>query len=172
MQQCRTVEKLFEQYGPVVRIGPSKVAFRDLSTMRNIYCVQKFDKSSYYKSLLTCVVYSSTAQPKLTRTYPPLGTTTITRTRLPYRPVLELTDGEIHRMTTLPHAEHTMRRKSYATHYNPANLSQFQPELQEFAFKLTDVRPPTVVSRSIAELDRCWLIGTRAHLGKDLRRMP
>jgi len=48
-QQCKIIQELFEIYGPVVRIGPNKVVFRDLSTMRSVYTVHKFDKSSYYK---------------------------------------------------------------------------------------------------------------------------
>ena len=58
LRQCKAVQSLFEQYGPVVRIGPNKVVFRDLSTMRNVYSVYKFDKSTYYKSLLTYVPLS------------------------------------------------------------------------------------------------------------------
>ncbi len=42
-------------------------------------------------------------------------------------------------MTTLPHAQHAIRRKSYAPHYTPSNLALFQPELQDFSLKLTDV---------------------------------
>ena len=53
LQQCMTVQALFERYGPIVRVGPGKVAFCDLSTMRTVYCVQKFDKSPFYKALLT-----------------------------------------------------------------------------------------------------------------------
>ncbi|KAG6915908.1 hypothetical protein DXG01_009278 [Tephrocybe rancida] len=53
LQQCKTIQELFEVYGPVVRIGPNKVVFRDLSTMRNVYSIHKFDKSPYYKGLLT-----------------------------------------------------------------------------------------------------------------------
>lgn len=53
LRQCKTVQRLFEIYGPVVRIGPNKVAFCDLTSMRNVYSVYKFDKSTYYKSLLT-----------------------------------------------------------------------------------------------------------------------
>jgi hypothetical protein len=53
LQQCKTIEKLFQKYGPVVRVGPNKVAFCDVSSMRNVYSVHKFDKSTYYKSLLT-----------------------------------------------------------------------------------------------------------------------
>ena len=55
LQQCKTVHSLFAQYGPVVRIGPNKVAFCDLSVTKNVYIGQKFDKSDFYKSLLTCV---------------------------------------------------------------------------------------------------------------------
>jgi hypothetical protein len=58
LQQCKTVQDLFDTYGPVVRVGPNKVVFRDISTMRNVYSVHKFDKSPYYKSLLTCVTLS------------------------------------------------------------------------------------------------------------------
>lgn len=53
LQQCKTIENLFQKYGPVVRVGPNKIAFRDVSSMRNVYSVHKFDKSTYYKSLLT-----------------------------------------------------------------------------------------------------------------------
>jgi len=63
LRQCKRVQELFETYGPVVRVGPNKVVFCDLSTTRNVYSVYKFDKSSYYKSLLTCVflfIYFST----------------------------------------------------------------------------------------------------------------
>ena len=44
------------------------------------------------------------------------------------------------RMTTLPHAEYVIRKKSYSPHYIPSNLALFQPELQDFSLKLTDVR--------------------------------
>jgi hypothetical protein len=53
LQQCRTIDALFKKYGPVVRVGPNKVVFNDLSTTKNVYSILKFDKSSYYKSLLT-----------------------------------------------------------------------------------------------------------------------
>ncbi|KAG6888517.1 hypothetical protein C0995_007760 [Termitomyces sp. Mi166 len=53
LQQCKIIHELFEKYGPVVRIGPKKVVFRDLSTMRTVYSIHKFDKSPYYKGLLT-----------------------------------------------------------------------------------------------------------------------
>ncbi|KAI0750628.1 cytochrome P450 [Daedaleopsis nitida] len=53
LQQCMTVQALFERYGPVVRVGPNKVVFCDLTTMRSVYCVHKFDKSPFYKALLT-----------------------------------------------------------------------------------------------------------------------
>ena len=59
LRQCKRIQELFETYGPVVRVGPNKVVFRDLSTTRNVYSIQKFDKSTYYKSLLTCVLISS-----------------------------------------------------------------------------------------------------------------
>ena len=55
LQQCMTVQALFERYGPVVRVGPNKVVFCDLTTMRAVYCVHKFDKSPFYKALLTYV---------------------------------------------------------------------------------------------------------------------
>ncbi|KAH9854908.1 cytochrome P450 [Lenzites betulinus] len=53
LQQCMTVQALFERYGPVVRVGPNKVVFCDLTTTRRVYCINKFDKSSFYKALLT-----------------------------------------------------------------------------------------------------------------------
>ncbi|KAJ3506033.1 hypothetical protein NLJ89_g7099 [Agrocybe chaxingu] len=98
LQQCKTVQSLFETYGPVVRVGPNRVVFRDFSTMRNVYSVHKFDKSNYYKSLLT--------------------------------------NDNDHAMTTLDHASHTIRRKSYAPHYTQSSVAQFQPEMQEYTFEL------------------------------------
>jgi hypothetical protein len=53
LQQCRTIDSLFAKYGPVVRVGPNKVVFNDLNTTRNVYSILRFDKSTYYKSLLT-----------------------------------------------------------------------------------------------------------------------
>ncbi|TFK47010.1 cytochrome P450 [Heliocybe sulcata] len=53
LQQCKVVQQLFDQYGPVVRVGPNKIVFRDITTMKSVYSVNKFDKSAYYKSLLT-----------------------------------------------------------------------------------------------------------------------
>ncbi|KIY46145.1 cytochrome P450 [Fistulina hepatica ATCC 64428] len=53
LQQCKVIQSLFEKYGPVVRIGPNKVVFCDLATSRSVYTLHKFDKSVYYKSLLT-----------------------------------------------------------------------------------------------------------------------
>ncbi len=53
LRRCKAIHKLFEVYGPVVRVAPNKIVFRDISSMRAIYFVHKFDKSTYYKSLLT-----------------------------------------------------------------------------------------------------------------------
>lgn len=55
LEQHRTIQALFERYGPVVRIGPNKVAFCDVTTARSVYAIHKFDKSNLYKSLLTYV---------------------------------------------------------------------------------------------------------------------
>ena len=57
LQQCKTIDGLFKKYGPVVRVGPNKVVFNDLSTTKNVYSILKFDKSTYYKSLLTFAFY-------------------------------------------------------------------------------------------------------------------
>jgi cytochrome P450 len=45
-----------------------------------------------------------------------------------------------HSMTTLDHANHSIRRKSYAPHYTQSSVSQFQPEMQEYTFDLINVR--------------------------------
>lgn len=42
-------------------------------------------------------------------------------------------------MTTLPHAEHAVRRKAYSPHYMPSNLALFQVELQDLCLKVVDV---------------------------------
>jgi hypothetical protein len=79
MRQCYTVQALLETYGPIVRIGPNKVAFCDLGTMRSVYCVHKFDKSPYYKSLLTCARSPSWWVAPVYADALAVGTTTTTR---------------------------------------------------------------------------------------------
>jgi len=80
LRQCKHIQELFETYGPVVRVGPNKVVFRDLSTTRNVYSIQKFDKSTYYKSLLTCVFLYSFPAHQTNCFRLPIATTTIMRT--------------------------------------------------------------------------------------------
>jgi len=43
-------------------------------------------------------------------------------------------------MTTLDHANHSIRRKSYAPHYTHNNVAQFQAEMHEYTFELINVR--------------------------------
>lgn len=65
LQQCKIIHQLFEIYGPVVRVGPNKVVFKDLTTSKSVYAVHRFDKSPYYKSLLTyeCSLFPTTNSP-------------------------------------------------------------------------------------------------------------
>ena len=76
LQQCKTNHRLFEEYGPVVRVGPNKVIFKDITSMRSVYSIHKFDKSAFYKSLLTFVALPI---PSLKLTHPLLGTRTTMR---------------------------------------------------------------------------------------------
>ncbi|KAI0832845.1 cytochrome P450 [Trametes gibbosa] len=115
LQQCMTVQALFERYGPVVRVGPNKVVFCDLTTTKRVYCINKFDKSSFYKALLT-------------------------------------NDNE-HAMTTLPHAQHSIRRKAYAPHYNLPHLTQFQPELNDSVIKVVQILENEKGQTSVDTLD-------------------
>jgi len=55
LHQCQQVHSLFEQYGPVVRVGPKKVFFNDPASSKSVYTIHKFDKSMQYKSLVTYV---------------------------------------------------------------------------------------------------------------------
>ncbi|KAJ7218241.1 cytochrome P450 [Mycena haematopus] len=104
LEQCKTIHGLFQTYGPVVRIAPNKVVFCDLGATKSVYSTWKFDKSfdksDYYKSLLT--------------------------------------NDNDHAMTTLPHAQHSIRRKAYASHYTPSNLAKLQPEFGEATGKMID----------------------------------
>ncbi|KAJ7700501.1 cytochrome P450 [Mycena rosella] len=100
LEQCKTIHALFQTYGPVVRIAPNKVVFCDLGAMKSVYSTWKFDKSDYYKSLLT--------------------------------------NENDHAMTTLPHAQHSIRRKAYASHYTPSNLAKLQPEIAEATGQMID----------------------------------
>lgn len=65
-QQCKVIHELFEAYGPVVRIGPGKVAFKDLGAGKVVYSGSlgmvgsstggaRFEKSPWYKALMTFV---------------------------------------------------------------------------------------------------------------------
>ncbi|KAJ7074029.1 cytochrome P450 [Mycena amicta] len=49
-KQTPTIQELLEKYGPVVRIAPNKVIFRDQEAVRDVYLVRKFDKSPMYKN--------------------------------------------------------------------------------------------------------------------------
>ena len=51
-------------------------------------------------------------------------------------------------MTTLDHASHSIRRKSYAPHYTHNNVAQFQAEMHEYSFELINVRIFRLISRS------------------------
>ncbi|OAX38861.1 cytochrome P450 [Rhizopogon vinicolor AM-OR11-026] len=53
LQQCKINHRLLDRYGPVVRVGPNKIIFKDLTSQRSIYSVHKFDKSTFYKGFLT-----------------------------------------------------------------------------------------------------------------------
>ncbi|KAI0317394.1 cytochrome P450 [Amylostereum chailletii] len=50
-----------------------------------------------------------------------------------------LTNDNNHAMTMLPHSDHVVRRKAYASHYTPSNLALFQPEIQQYALQLVDI---------------------------------
>ncbi|KAJ6554159.1 cytochrome P450 [Mycena capillaripes] len=47
-KQTSTIHELFQVYGPVVRVGPNKVAFCDLAGMRDVYLDHKFPKNSAF----------------------------------------------------------------------------------------------------------------------------
>jgi hypothetical protein len=49
-QQTSTIHELFLKYGPVVRVGPQKIAFCNVAAMREVYSHQKFPKSTMYSS--------------------------------------------------------------------------------------------------------------------------
>ncbi|CCM00466.1 uncharacterized protein FIBRA_02499 [Fibroporia radiculosa] len=120
LQQCRTVQALFDRYGPVVRVGPNKVVFCDATAMKSVYCVHKFDKSSYYKSLLTSAIVLPSSL------------------FITHNDRFFCRNNNDHAMTTLPNAQHAVRRKAYAPHYTPSNLALFQPELHDYTLKLVD----------------------------------
>lgn len=137
LEQCKIVQSLFEKYGPIVRVGPNKVFFNDLTSTKSIYSVHKFDKSVYYKSLLTCVSRSlSIASSRFTCFLS--GTTTTTRT--PFSSYMRVSTFNYCSMTTLEHTPHSVRRKGYAPHYVPANLAKFQPEMHEPMLELVNVK--------------------------------
>ncbi|TFY81144.1 hypothetical protein EWM64_g2866 [Hericium alpestre] len=48
-RQAMAVDALFEKYGPVVRVGPRRVAFNDAGAARDVYVDCNFDKSTVYQ---------------------------------------------------------------------------------------------------------------------------
>ncbi|KAL1702299.1 cytochrome P450 [Schizophyllum commune] len=54
LRQCQIIHCLFEVYGPVVRIGPRRVAFNDVAGVKSVYCLHRLDKSDLYKMALEC----------------------------------------------------------------------------------------------------------------------
>ncbi|KAJ7261505.1 cytochrome P450 [Mycena rebaudengoi] len=46
----QALHKLFQCYGSVVRVGPQKIVFCDLDLMRNVYNIQRFEKSPMYSN--------------------------------------------------------------------------------------------------------------------------
>lgn len=68
LRKCRIIHGLFDTYGPVVRVGPGTVVFKDLEGSKVVYGGSlpvsagargkgggglRFEKSSYYKSMVT-----------------------------------------------------------------------------------------------------------------------
>ncbi|KAI0034366.1 cytochrome P450 [Vararia minispora EC-137] len=51
LEKCKTIHGLLEKYGPIVRVGPNRVVFRDSLTAKTVYMNPTFYKSSYYKTL-------------------------------------------------------------------------------------------------------------------------
>ncbi|KAH7097733.1 cytochrome P450 [Auriculariales sp. MPI-PUGE-AT-0066] len=50
-ERVRAIHALFVAYGPVVRIGPNRVAFNDVEAVREIYRTHKFRKGGWYRPL-------------------------------------------------------------------------------------------------------------------------
>ncbi|KAJ7282392.1 cytochrome P450 [Mycena rebaudengoi] len=48
--QAQALHQLFQQYGPIVRVGPQKVVFCDLESTRNVYTVHRFEKAPVYSN--------------------------------------------------------------------------------------------------------------------------
>ncbi|KAF7975601.1 hypothetical protein HWV62_9173 [Athelia sp. TMB] len=71
LQQCKTVEQLFSTYGPVVRVGPNKVVFKDASSVKSVYSMHKFDKTTFYKSVQTMTTLEHTPHAIRRKAYAP-----------------------------------------------------------------------------------------------------
>ncbi|KAK4945759.1 hypothetical protein LTR10_015107 [Elasticomyces elasticus] len=51
LEKCGTLERCFAQYGPIVRIGPKKIALNSIDTIKPIYGVgTRFVKSTWYET--------------------------------------------------------------------------------------------------------------------------
>lgn len=50
LRQSKIIHGLFETYGPIVRIGPNRVAFNDVAGLKSVYSVGRFDKGPFYRT--------------------------------------------------------------------------------------------------------------------------
>ena len=64
-------------------------------------------------------------------------------------------------MTTLPHAQHLLRKRGHIPHYVPAHINLDQPEVHDSACELVEVRlfTPTPASRLTAPFQILELAG-------------
>ena len=51
-RQSRAVHSLFEIYGPIIRLTPTRVAYMDAASNKRIYSNSKFPKRVFYKGFL------------------------------------------------------------------------------------------------------------------------
>lgn len=131
LQQCKTIHELFKAYGPIVRVGPNKIVFRDAASAKRVYSGDQLDKTAFYKSFQTCVTSIFDISTSCSYRIVALATTTTMRACF-WQHVRTLVTNLKHRMTTLEHTPHTIRKKTYVPHYASNHLALCQPEIHDF----------------------------------------
>ncbi|KAI0034864.1 cytochrome P450 [Vararia minispora EC-137] len=101
LRQCKIIHQLFEEYGPIVRYAPGKVAYLDTPSNKRVYMNYQMAKGPQYKGFM-------------------------------------INDSDWS-MTLLPHSEHVVRKKAYASHYTAANAALFQHETYQNVFVAVDI---------------------------------
>lgn len=149
LRRCRAINDLLTKYGPIVRVTPNRVIFNDINVMKSVYGVRnRLNKSTFYKCLQTwvlgIVLFGDILRLLIRRT---------NRNATDHAWIYflhwftYLWTTIFHRMTVVEHELHLVRKRGYASHYLPTNLSLFQREIYDTIHELIGVFDNTLLAK-------------------------